>query len=378
MALVRAASIVLATLMVVTSAGVSETSPSSIFIEDSESCLPVLVLLQAESRILHGASKPIGQNLQGAARSPVPRFARSAELIGVEAFQAGGHSQAPDISSILAEINATVAKVYEMVGQANSTAMDSLNSVLDIATSFNTSLGQVQTTAESMKIVLGEQTVAQVVSLVQQVQDILDQLTSQLAAYPAKINAILQDVLVKYDAQKDTMYELFVKAVERVNAVVSSRNGTSLLQEAKAQGLPGWLKNLFGRGKRSLCSLAKDSIKQANVTVIDLSLMLAKLNVTMCSNVLDEAVGVTTDALAQAKAKFDDVMVTYGSQLPATILSKVNQYAATVFGRVDEIRAQVDLQKKSLILAIRMSQIKAAMVHGASKKLADAVNSTCA
>mmetsp|Transcript_38868 Transcript_38868/g.85110 ORF Transcript_38868/g.85110 Transcript_38868/m.85110 type:complete len:382 (+) Transcript_38868:24-1169(+) len=381
MALVRAASIVLATLMVVTSAGVSETSPSSIFIEDSESCLPVLVLLQAESRILHGASKPIGQNLQGAAQSPVPRFARSAELIGVEAFQAGGQSQAPDISAMLAQMNATIAKVYDMVSQANSTAMDSLNSVLSIATSFNTSLGQVRTTAEAMKIVLGEQTVAQVVSLVQQVQDILDQLTSEVVPYTDKIQTTLQDILAKYDAEKDKVYEMFMKAVEKVNALSSAgngTNGTSLLQEGKAEGLPGWLKNIFGGGSSSPCDQAKAAIKTANGTVTEVHGMLTKLNATMCSDVLDQAVVVATDALAQAKTKFDDAMVKYGGQLPATILDKVKQTAATVFGTADKIQAAVDAEKVQLAAMIGEAQTQATSVYDASQSLANTVNSTCA
>jgi len=377
MALVRAASIVLATLMVVTSAGVSETSPSSIFIEDSESSFPVLVLLQAESHFLQGASKPTGHHLQDVSRSPGTR----SELIGVEAFHAGDQSQAPDISAMLAQMNATIAKVYDMVGQANSTAMDSLNSVLSIVTSFNATLSQVQTSAEATKFVLGERAVVHVVSLVQQVQLILESVASKVVPYTHKIQTTVQDILAHYDAEKDKVYEMFMKAVEKVNALSSAGNGTngiSLLHEGKAEGLPGWLKNIFGGGSSSPCDQAKAAIKKANGTVTEVYGMLTKLNGTMCSDVLDLAGVVATSALAQTRLQFDDAMVTYGSHLPATVRNKVNQTAVTVFATAKTIQFAVDKQKVQLAVMIRKAQTQAMTVYDASQSLANKVNSACA
>mmetsp|Transcript_19287 Transcript_19287/g.42020 ORF Transcript_19287/g.42020 Transcript_19287/m.42020 type:complete len:392 (-) Transcript_19287:157-1332(-) len=390
MAFVRAASIVAATLMVVSS-GVSESKSSlpSSFIE--ENCPPELMLLQAEAGLLQ-ASKPslhhrhhhvhhhahhhVHRVPEASASGLLePRTSHPAELVAFRASFGAGQTQAPDISALLADMNATIAKVYDMVAQANSTAMDQLNSLLSTADSFTTSLGAVQSTAEAMKIVLGQETVDQVVALVQQLTDVLDPLTAKIASYSDKIQTILQDVLAKYDAEKDKVYDMFLKAVEKVNAL--GGNGTSLLQQGATFGLPNWLKNMFGMGASTPCDQAKAAIKQANGTVTEVNDMLVKLNDTMISDVLDQSVVVATDALAQAKTSFDDAVVKYGDQLPATILDKVKQSAASVFGMADKIQAAVDAQKGTVTAMIAEAQTQATTVYDASQSLADTVNSTC-
>mmetsp|Transcript_39291 Transcript_39291/g.85837 ORF Transcript_39291/g.85837 Transcript_39291/m.85837 type:complete len:350 (+) Transcript_39291:75-1124(+) len=286
--------------------------------------------------------------------------------------------QAPDITAKLAKMNETIATVEKMIAEANVTVTDTFKSVLDLTQGFSTALAQVKSTAEAMKIVLGAETVDKVLKLVQQVTDILAPVTEKVQTYADKINATLGEILKKYYAEKELVYTKFLNAVEKVNALVPATNATSLLQQGKAKGLPEWFKKIFGMGSKSPCDQAKSAITQANGTVTEVYSMLMSLNATMYQDVLDQAVVVASDALAQAKKSFDDIMAKYGDQLPATVLDSVKKAAEKVFAVADQLQAKVDAEKAKVKDFIILAQTEATELYDASQSLADAQNSTCA
>eukprot|EP00448_Togula_jolla_P024557 CAMPEP_0170592600 /NCGR_PEP_ID=MMETSP0224-20130122/13008_1 /TAXON_ID=285029 /ORGANISM="Togula jolla, Strain CCCM 725" /LENGTH=377 /DNA_ID=CAMNT_0010916511 /DNA_START=73 /DNA_END=1206 /DNA_ORIENTATION=+ len=377
MAMPRSYSIVVATLTLTllssTQAQVLSSVPSSPGFEQNDLCVPELMLLQADVQILKPASKPLAQVPQGALRSSGHGPATFSELLAEKG------SQAPDISAKINEINATIAQVYVMVGDANSTAMETLNSVLNMSRQFTSALIKLQVTADSMKMLLGEDTVATVVSLAGKVTAIMDAVTVKLESYSDKVQSTLQHALAKFTAEKEKVHQMFLKAFEKVNALAPASNGTSLLQQGRTKGLPNWFKKIFGMGgSSSPCDEAKSAIQQANGTVSELYDMLGSLNATMCQDVLDESVAAASNALAQAKESFDDAMARYADQLPPSLMDPVKAAAGNVFAAASELQASVNEEKEKLQDMIVAAQTQATSVYIASQSLADAANATCA
>jgi len=293
-------------------------------------------------------------------------------------IQAPSSMPAPDIAKMIAQMNVSIATVDDLIAQANATVSEAMMSIFDMTTGLNDALSRVKSTAEAMRIVLGPETVDKVVGLVNQLLNVLTPVIEKFDEYSAKINKTLQDLIVKYDAQKDEVYAKFMTAVEKVNALVPASGATSLLQQGKAKALPDWFKKIFGMGGSSPCDQAKAAIKAANGTVTEAYNMMVSLNATMCQDILDQTVVTATESLAKAKQSFDDAMANYGSQLPTAIQESISKAAATVFTAADQLQATVDKKKAKVEDMIKEAQKQATSLYEASQKLADQATSDCA
>eukprot|EP00448_Togula_jolla_P008473 CAMPEP_0170611884 /NCGR_PEP_ID=MMETSP0224-20130122/23428_1 /TAXON_ID=285029 /ORGANISM="Togula jolla, Strain CCCM 725" /LENGTH=365 /DNA_ID=CAMNT_0010937351 /DNA_START=133 /DNA_END=1230 /DNA_ORIENTATION=+ len=294
-----------------------------------------------------------------------------------ELAQFFGFNQDPSTLATLAQINTTFEAVDEIVALANSTVTDTLQAVLESSQSFLEGLDKVQTTAETMKIVLGEEAVDSVVTLVEKLRDVLTPVSDDLQANSDKIQSTLQKILATWSTEREKVYGAFADAASMVAGLNADSGATALIQQGQVEGLPGWLRGLFGGGSRTPCQKALAAVKKANGTVTEVNDKLAGLNTTMCSSVLDGALESATSGLEKAKADFDTAMALAGSQLPESIVGGLKQAAESLFTMSDKLTASVHEQEAKVTDMVVQAQSEASSLSAVTADLAAATDSTC-
>jgi len=311
--------------------------------------MPGLLLLQDKARMLRATSR------EGLASKVAEQ---SDDDANAERFEA-----VPDSSEMLGQINQTFIAVDEILDEANTTVTETLQSVLHTSQTFLDALDKLKATAETMKIVLGADTVESVLSMVQRLKDVLLPLMTDLQSTADKIQVTLDKILALYDAERDKVYKAFTAAVAKVAALNPDSNATDFLQRDFSGGLPGWLNSILGGGKGSPCQQALAAIKKANGTAIEVFDMLTSLNATLSSEVIGKVLQSTTRTLDESEERFNTAMAASDGMLPAAISDGMKKVAQQFFSMSDKLTANVQEREAEIRDKIEKAQSEAESLY---------------